>query len=503
MKTKKITIKSAFLLLLTLGVVSCSEDFLDVNDNPNNPPISTPSLTLPVAQQDFVALNATSMVYLGQFMMYNWAVPSNWSAQGDLIRYNITSNFYTTIFETSYASIFKNLTYVENYEDPSGAVDYGAYDVMAETIKGFQYQYLVDLYGDVPYTEANLRGENTTPVYDDAETIYKAVIDSLTNAAELALNLPENAENPGSQDIIYGGDMHGWAQFANSVKLRMLIRLSETGQDQYIKDQIGLILANGAGFIDHNVTANPGYSDNAGQQSPFYGYLGKGPNGAAIDRRDYTVATDFIIETLTGFDDPRLEQLYSEAVAGGYKGAPQSTVLPGTGFTSNDLSHVGPGLLESSEQDQAVMLESEALFLLSEAALRGYIDGGEAAAQEYYEAAIESSFDFLGVEDPGTSAEEYYSQDIANVGWEASPNKLEAIITQKWIALNGTSSIESWVEWIRTGYPENLPIPAESDGVRPVSLLYPLSEIGRNSENVPSQTQADAFTNYPFWAVNN
>lgn len=504
MKTKKLIFKSAFLLLLSIGVVSCSDDFLDVNDNPNNPPISTPSLTLPVAQQTFAALNGTTMVYLGQFMMYNWSVPSNWSAQGDLIRYNVTSNFYTSIFETSYASIFRDLTYVENYTDATGAVDYSAYDVIAETIKGFQYQYLVDLYGDVPYTEANLRGENTTPAYDDAETIYKAVIDSLTNAAEVALNLPENAENPGLQDIIYHGDMHSWAQFANSIKLRMLIRMSDTGQDQYIQNQIDLILANGAGFIEENVTANPGYSDNAGQQSPFYGYLGFGPNNAALDRRDYTVATDYIIETLTAFDDPRLSRLYSPAPTGGaFKGAPQTTILPGTGFTSNDLSHVGPGLLVSSEQDQPIMLESEVLFLLSEAALRGFIDGGETAAQDYYQMAIEQSFAYLGVESPVISAETYYSQPIENVSWEASSNKLEAIITQKWIALNGTSSIESWVEWIRTGYPDNLPIPEESDGVRPVSLLYPLSEIGRNSENVPPQTQDDAFTNYPFWAVNN
>jgi hypothetical protein len=504
MKTKKIILKSTFLLLLSLGVASCSDDFLDVNDNPNDPPISTPSLTLPVAQQTFAALNGTSMVYLGQFMMYNWAVPSNWSAQGDLIRYNVTSNFYTNIFETSYASIFRDLRYVENYVDPTGAVDYSAYNVMAQTIKGFQYQYLVDLYGDVPYTEANLRGENTTPVYDDAETIYKAVIDSLSNAAVLALDLPENAENPGAQDIIFHGDMHSWAQFANSVKLRMLIRLSDTGQDQYIKDQINMILANGAGFIEHNVVANPGYSDNAGQQNPFYGYVGFGPNDAALDRRDYTVATDFIIETLTGFDDPRLGRLYSPSKSGGnFKGAPQSTALPGSGFTSNDLSHVGPGLLTSSEQDQPIMLESEVLFLLSEAALRGYIDGGEALAQELYEMAIAESFEYLGVESPDESAEEYYSQTLENVSWEASSNKLEAIITQKWIALNGTSSIESWIEWIRTGYPDNLPIPEESNGVRPVSLLYPLSEIGRNSENVPPQTQDDAFTNYPFWAVNN
>lgn len=498
MKTLKI-IGRSMLLLLSVMVISCSDDFLDVNDNPNNPPISTPKLTLPVAQQNFAALQGTSMTYLGQFMVYNWATPSNWSANGSLTRYDVTSNFYGNIFETSYASIFRDLTYIENYEDPSGAVDYSAYDVIAKTIKGFQYQHLVDLYGDVPFTEANQRGANTTPAYDDAEFVYKAVIDSLTNAATLALDLPENAENPGSQDIIFGGNMTRWAQFANTIKLRMLVRMSNTGQTQYIQDQIALIESNGAGYITADVTANPGYSDNAGQQSPFYGYVGVGPSGAAIDRQDYTVASDYAIEFLEGTNDPRLERLYSEAVNGGYKGVEQATALPGEGFTSNDLSHVGPGLLVSSEQDQVIMLYSEALFLQAEAMVRGYIDGGESGAQELYEAAIEASFEYLGVENAEEEAEEYYSQNIKNVGWNASPNKIEAIITQKWIALNGTSSIELWIELTRTGYPAGLPIPAESGGVRPVSLLYPASEVGRNSENVPPQTAADAFTNDPFW----
>ena len=261
MKGIKKIIKNGLLVVAASAITTgCSEDFLNVNENPNDPSVSTPGLTLPVAEETFAALNATDMVEVGQYFMYNWAVPSNWSANSDLLRYNVTSSFYTSIFETSYASIFKNLTYVENYTDASGAVDYTAYDAIAETVKGFQYQYLVDLYGDVPFSEANLRGENTTPKYDDAETVYKAVIDSLTSAANKALDLPGNAEDPGNSDIIFGGDMQKWAQFANTIKLRMLIRLSNTGQDSYIQEQINSIKANGAGFITSTVAANPGYS---------------------------------------------------------------------------------------------------------------------------------------------------------------------------------------------------------------------------------------------------
>lgn len=494
--------KKSILLLIFVVVLSvgCS-DFLDVNDNPNDPSISTPSLTLPVAQQEFAALNARTMTYLGNMLAVNWATPSNWSANSIYSRYDFTANDFANIFETSYLSIFKDLTYVENYTDPTGAVDYSSYRAISQIIKGFQYQLLVDLYGDIPYTEANQRGDNTTPKYDDAETIYKSVIDSLTMAADLVLNLPENAEDPGTQDIILGGHMEEWAQFANSIKLRMLVRLSNTNQDSYITSQIALIDANGAGYITSDISSNPGYTNANAKQSPFYDYFVNAVTGSQTDRGDYTVASDHTIEYLTNTSDLRLERLYRPSASGGvYKGAVQSTVLPGTGFTSNDLSKVGPGLLKSSEQDQVIMSLAEILFIQAEATVRGYLPGGDAAAQELYEDAIEASFEYLEVPDAINEAQTYYSQPINNVSWSSSSNKIQAIITQKWIALNGISSIESWIDLTRTGYPSGLPIPDEAtSGTRPVRLLYPASEASRNSNNVPPQSVNDVFTNDPFW----
>ncbi len=502
MNTKKIFYKAQLILMLALVLallISCGDKFFDVNENPNNPPISSPKITLPVAEQELAQLNGTTMTYLGQFFMYNWSTPSNWSANEDLIRYNVTTDFYTSIFERSYSSIFKNLTYIENYEDPTGSVDYSSYKIIANVIKGFQYQYLVDLYGDIPYTEANLRIENFTPAYDDAQTIYKSLIDSLTNAASLALNLPSNAENPGTQDIIFGGNMKKWAQFANTIKLRMLIRLSNTSQDTYIKEQIALIDNNGVGYIEENVVANPGYTDANEQQSPFYGYFVRPITGKETDRSDFTVATDYTLNYLMGTNDNRYSRIYAESKKGGYKGAEQTTILPGTGFTSKDLSKVGPGLLVSAEQNQVIMLYSESLLLRAEAIVRGYISGTNDDAKNLYEKAIKSSFEYLGVDDAETAAETYYSQPLVNVSWDTSSDKIRAIITQKWIALNGTSSIEPWIEFTRTGYPSGLPTSVDSDGVRPVRLLYPDTEVSRNRDNVPSQTKDEAFTSYPFW----
>lgn len=507
MKMKTIKMKKIILFMFTLALVNVScNDFVDVNNNPNNPAISTPSLTLPVPLQSFAALNARTMTYLGNQLVVNWATPSNWSANAIYMRYDFSATDFANIFETSYSSIFKDLTFVETFEDATGAVDYTNYQAIAKVVKGFQYQLLVDLYGDIPYTEANLRGENTTPAYDDAETIYKAVIDELTNVVDLINNAPDNAEDPGDQDIMFQGHMEHWAELANSIKLRMLVRLSNTGQDSYITSQIALIDANGFGYLTSDATINPtsngegGYTSDENKQNPFWDYFRNPVTGAEANRGDFTIASEHTTDFLASINDPRLDRIYTESAAGGdFKGAVQSTVLPGTGFTSNDLAKIGPGLLVSASQDQIIMSLTEILFIQAEAAARGYISGGDSVAQALYEEAIEASFTQLGVADPVASAQTYYAQSAANVGWSESSNKVEAIITQKWIALNGTSSIESWIDLTRTGFPTGLPIPAESGGSRPVRLLYPASEVSRNTANVPSQSVGDVFTNFPFW----
>ena len=195
------------LSAVVLTLTGCKDEFFDVNNNPNNPSISTPKLTLPVAEQEIAVMQGTRLTYLGQFIMYNWATPSNWSANQDFARYNITANFFSDIFENSYTGVLKNLTYVENYTDPTGVIDYSNYKGISTILKAYQYQLLVDLYGDVPYTEANLRRENTTPAYDKAEDIYKDNIKKLTEVVTMLSNAPENAENPAAQDVIFKGDL--------------------------------------------------------------------------------------------------------------------------------------------------------------------------------------------------------------------------------------------------------------------------------------------------------
>ncbi|WP_298780010.1 SusD/RagB family nutrient-binding outer membrane lipoprotein [uncultured Polaribacter sp.] len=490
-------LKTSLVLLLLMLNIGCSDFF----DNTITSYSSNPSLTFPVGQTYLAKLHGSTMNYLGNFMVYNYSGVYAEEDLRDLLIYNFTDTFYDEIFDDSYEQVLSNLNYVINYDAAESDLDYDAFRPLSRILRAFLFQYLVDLYGDVPYSEAGLRAENLYPKFDDAETIYKAVIDELTETANLCLtfNFVQGStfEDPSEVDVMFGGDMDKWAQFANTIKLRMLIRLSNTNQDDYIIAEIDKINANGAGYITSDVNVNPGYLNQQNKQNPFFAAYGQSTTGDFTDQYAATAASDFVLEYLQSINDQRYTRLYSEAVNGGYKGSQQTTDLPDIGFTSDDLSHIGPGLVKSSEQDQPIMLYSESLFLQAEAMLRGYIPGGDTAAESLYKSAIEESYIYLGVTDATNEAITYYSQDIVNVNWASSPDKIEAVLTQKWIALNGTNAIESWIELTRTGFPSGLPLP-EGESIRPVRLLYSGNEVLTNW-NTPAQSESDAFNSPPFW----
>jgi len=493
---KKIINNKYILLLLSLVVMSCSEDYFDVNESQDNPSESTPQLTLPVAQKlsaSYLSGNYNSVNTLGNLWAYTWAAAGNYIYFTDEMQYNVTSGFRTATFQSAYLGPLANYDYVENFD---AGIEYSNYRAIAKIMKAFHYQYLVDAYGDIPYTEALQGGANPTPAYDTAEFIYNDIYNQL-NAAIALIAQGEGDENVitvGEEDIMLGGDMQMWAKFANSLKLRILLRQSETGSS--FATEYAELNSNPYGFLGagENVYANPGYVMEAGKQNPLWDAFGETSAGNLAANTEATRATDYVIEKLMDFNDPRLSRLYYPAAeTNTFEGIAQNNQTA-TAPQTQDLSGVGPGVLVSAEQNAIIMQSAESLFLQAEAAQRNFISG---SPQALYESAIEQSFNQLGA----TGAAAYYSQSIPNVGWAASSsNPIEAIITQKWIALNGTNGFENWIEYRRTGYPSDLPsAPNATQPTIPIRLLYPTSEFASNPNNVPSQTGSDAFSSPVFW----
>jgi Starch-binding associating with outer membrane len=475
------------LLIVVLLLTSC-EDYLDVNVDPNNPTTVTPDLVLPVAQKYTANLIQGSDAggrranTLGNMFMYNWSQSDGFAWYPDEFKYNLTSSFYSRIFSDSYTQALKQYQLLTQLES-----EYDNYKAIGMIMKAYHFQLLVDFYGDVPYSEALLRKENATPIYDDAAFIYSDLLIQLTTAINIIKD-GSNLIEVGGDDAMFGGDMNEWMQFANTLKLRIAVRSSNSVA-------IAETFADDAGFISTDVLVNPGYSKDEGKQNPFWNLYGEDASDVLTLTSKATCASDYILDYLTSTGDPRIDYLY-EKPAAGHLGVVQGLLDYDTpvfdAFIPENVSNIGPGILKSEAMGANIFTLAESYFNQAEAALAQASLGD---AQTFYENGIEASFDYLGT----PNAASYYVQNIQNVSWTASSSKLEAIITQKWIATNGLTAEQSWFDYSRTGYPAGLPISElATSSDRPVRLMYPASELSSNGANVP--TQLDPFTVKIFWA---
>jgi len=488
--------KYLILSIISLFLLSCGDSYLDVNTDPNNPVEVSPDLKLPQAQVYTALYNLGSRRtnHLGNMLMYNWSETYGFSWYDEEFKYLVTPTFYDHLFDNAY------LRPLKMYTDLDGlAPEYGYYLAISKIMKSYHFQILVDLYGDVPYSEASGRGELSTPKYDDAKEIYMDLIAQLTAAIEL-INSTSDLEiimAPSDDDVMFGGDMDMWKQFANTVKLRILNRMSGVVD---ITAEIAVINAEGSGYITEDVKVNPGYLNEEGKQNPYWAALGYTVDGTVEMNNDATCATQYIIDHLTDTNDPRLDFLY-EKPDDGHLGVNQGS-NPGDDHKASLVSNIGPGHLKSATMGAVIFTLAESNFNQAEVALNGF--GGDAEA--LYNAGVQASFEYLGVlvdptdpESDPLDATAYLAQPEVNINYALSSNKLEAIITQKWLALNGIDAIQSWFDYNRTDYPLSLPVSLLSvKDDRPVRLFYPSSEGTGNGGNMPAQ--ANAFTDKIFWA---
>lgn len=491
-------IKQLFYILIPITLLSSCDNYLDVNTSPNNPQASqvTPSLVLPAAQNGSFSALVGSPNNLGNVMMNQWAgdVTNFTSGNTDEYFYNITSSFYSNVWDSFYLATDKLQAIINADSDENRY-----FAAIAKIMKVRSMQNVVDLYGDAPYSEAFQRGLNYQPSYDNDSDIYMALYDDLDSAIDMINNAPLNAENPGTSDVILGGDMDTWVKVANTLKLKLLVRASSSsnGDVQTFVNSKFPSLASatflGAG---ENVTINPGYVADVGKQNPFWNRYGFSSDGNQTQTNKFTVGSEHFIEFLKGngpapFDN-RISAFFTTASGSGgdYQGVEQGADDPDD--PSIGLSFIGSGLLNSASQSGYYFTASESLFLQAEAALNGRISG---TASQFFDSAITESFNMYGV----GGAASYISSitGLDGVGWASS--NLEAIMLQKWIAMHSLGGAESLIEHNRTGYP-NPPLPLlTSDSHRPYRLLYPSSEIIGNGSNVPNQSESDAFAPTIFW----
>lgn len=497
-------INKTFLLLLVIAVSFASCDsYLDVNEDPNNPvaDIVTPDLMLPASQNGCASImqgvySSSQMVNFGNVMMNQWAgdVTNFTSGNSDEYVFNMTNTFYDTIWDRIYIATDKLQAIINKDSD-----EYRNFTAIARILKAHNMQYIVDLYGDAPYSEAFQRGANYQPAYDKDSDIYMALYDELTQAISDIDNATSVAVSPGSSDVMLGGNMVIWKKFANTLRLKLLVRASSS-TDAAVQTWVTTKFPdlNGVAFLGagETISNNPGYFVNAGNQSPFWDTFNN-TDGTPTQLKKFTVGSGYFIDFLKGLETPSAP--YDNRISKYFTNPPYQGIVQGADDPADptqDLSFVGPGLLRGADQDAWFFTSSESFFLQAQAVLNGYLPGN---AQNLFETGVTESFNLLGL---SADAASYVASiaGIPGVGWSNNPtDDLKAIMLQKWVALHSIDPTDTFIDHNRTGYP-NPPLPLlATDTHRPYRLIYPLSEYTGNSANVPNITRSDVFVPSIFW----
>lgn len=496
---KKIKILALFAFL---GFMSC-DNYLDVNDSPNNAKDTdiTPDLALAAAQTSSYANVTTTMNFLGNLYMNNWGYDVNSYAvtSPPEFTHSIDNSFYQAVWNTPMRAS-ANLTNIINTEFPN----YENHVAIAKICKAYYFQYIVDMYGDVPYSQAHLGVIDITPSYDDAKTVYRDLYEELSEAIALIDNSP-NAKSVGGEDAVFAGNMLKWKDFANTIKLRLLMRqsdLADSGTDSettaYLADKFMNDLA-GASFLTEDATLNPGYSaDKSDTRNPFWNVMYAADNETVSGFYRQYKCSDRNAALLNDTADPRRFKLFT-AVGGTIVGVKQgdSSTTNG-GLAPSTLSSFGTGVLSGPSQDAYMMSHAESLLLQAEAVHRGYMAGD---AQTLFNSALAASFAQLGAV-PGTYISDINNSPGQGYGAGSYADKIAAIMYQKNIALQGTSNVlEVFIEYTRTGLIDSVPgtilTATLAHPNRPRRLMYPSTEYSTNSANVPAQ--GDVFTTGSFW----
>jgi hypothetical protein len=381
---------------------------------------------------------------------------------------------------------------------------------IAKIMQSFHFQRLVDIYGNVPYKNALNGGTDNFPVYDEGKDIYPLLVDQIDSALVYLKNASGTAINPGSYDIMFKGTMSKWVLFANTVKLKLLMRMTETaGGPAYIKAKLAGLKSSDFLVAGQDAAVNPGYSNStATQQSPFWSDFGYTTTGNIYaGRTDYYRASSYAVNFYKSTNDPRLGAFYIPNTLGNYQGRAYGSV--NAGVEHNDvISGVGGnatgktqtiGVLKSASQDAIILPATESLFLQAEAAQRGFLPDNPVTL---FQSAVSESFRLLGITNYTTAATTYTGQSNDLVNYTTSSNKLKTIITQKWAALNTYDPLESWSDWRRLGIPSDLPVSVYTGTTAthiPYRLPYPTSEYSYNPANVKAQGDIKILTSKIFW----
>lgn len=464
-------------ILASVTLFSCTNDFEEINTNPNAPNQVSSDLLLRQVVYNFGEEMSYEGFVAGDLLgQYRTALDFNLFDRHDLKSPQLGGNPWSVFYE----NLRDNQILLEQAQTQ---VAENVYQGPALIFKAYMTAGLTDLFGDVPYFDAFT---GNSAAFDSQEDIYTAPLGILDNLEKANIAIDAYTGSiPLSGDVLFDGSLEAWKKLSNSLQLKYLLRISNKID---VADKMQAL------FTEDNFMKID--NDNA-----VFHFSANEPNNFRLSRLRVGDFNNFVLSDtyegiLMDLNDPRLNTLFrpfDNSTTGEVNGLLNGIDPSETAVTLADYSLASTMFREDSSTLKInYMTAWETYFVLAEAAQKGFIS---ADAKTLYETGVSLAFEYWNTTLPND-----YLTNGANFN-AAGTTPLQQIITQKWIA-NIINGYEGWTEYRRTGFPELQTISASlNNNIIPLRMPYPTDEITLNKENYDQVITStnDNSINVPVW----
>lgn len=478
MKNNHIKYKVLMFSAMVFLAFGCKKT-LDINVSPNNPLIetTTPEVLFPSAVASTTGRVGGDLTILGGIWAQYYTQANASNQYKTIDSYALTRND----FNGSYNELFSGA--LADYQlaiKLAQAKSDWRYNLMATVMKAYTYQVLVDLYDKVPYTEALKGVENLQPKFDDGYTIYVGLLAEIDAALAKDYTSIALSGEQKKTDFLFGGDMSLWTKFANTLKLKMYLRMVNA---KPAEAQAGItkLYTEGANFL----TTSAGiatFDDTPDNSNPFYEY-----NIRRLNTTTNLRASKTFTSWLTTNGDPRVNY---------YFGTANPVPMNQGDYTATAVqqpTYASATVFVQTAKDPVWFISAAESYFMQAEALERYYGGTGAAAM--YQNGVRAAFTQVGLA-AGTIPSSYLLYSTGTF-----EQKLEQIIVQKWASFAGSHSLEGFFEQERTGYPKTSAVYSTDGsyiagqwvyskngvtaGLFPKRLVFPASARDRNNNTPP------------------
>lgn len=475
-------LNSIIFASLLAGMTSCS-DFEEININPNNPSTVPANLLLPtIISTTASSITGSGAGAAGQFVQHLNYTGGNNEGFG---RFVITGASFREEWNGPMRNV-KDINQVLKIAESSEQPEYQAVGLIC---KVQVLQLMTDAYGDIPYDEAGRADEGYEfPHFEHQQDVYQKMLDDLDTANELLKNLSSGTSI--DNDFLYDGDLQKWRKLANTLRVRILMRMSAQLD---VTERIAAVFNNPDEYpvfesIDDEATLV--YNNS----TDFYRWYIQEQNlpadGSGVDFGSELRVSEAIVDSLQMHNDPRLT-IYTAPTRNSYNANKQDPTQPlvyrgqPAGLSAVEQAELNKddySVLSRtirSESRAFLVTYSELMLLKAEAIVRGIINGD---ASDTYTQGVRASIEKWGFVD-ANDTDAFLSRTDMQLA-DDTTRALSQIGTQMWIDsfLNG---FEGYANWRRTGYPQLYVGPSVLSDI-PVRYIY--SDNEQNNPNLISWT---------------